>query len=69
MINPRIFCILLLLLLSFLKGFSQKQEITETDIFTNAKVFFLNQDTSFYTSVQALNFLGDTSNCELLPSK
>lgn len=61
--------ILLLLLLPYIKVFSQKPAIANSDIVTNIKIFFLNQDTSFYTNSQALNFLNDTSNYEVLSSK
>ncbi len=63
----RIF-VLLILLLPFIKTFSQEKTIVD-DIAINAKIFFLNQDTSYYTYSQALSFLKDTSNYELLSSK
>ena len=59
--------ILLLLLLPFIKVFSQT--VANADIVTNVKIFFLNQDTAFYTNNQALHFLNDTNNSELLSSK
>ncbi|HMO63585.1 MAG TPA: hypothetical protein PKC30_16955 [Saprospiraceae bacterium] len=69
MMKSKSLYILVFLLLSFVKVFSQEQTITNPDIVTNAKIFFLNQDTSFYTNSQALYFLNDTSNYELLSSK
>jgi hypothetical protein len=62
------FYVVVLLLFS-VEGFSQKQTITNTDIVTNVKIFFLNQDSTFYTNSQTLYFLNDTSNYELLSSK
>lgn len=69
MMKTKSLYILLLLLLPFIKLFSQKQVINNSDIITNVKIFFLNQDTSFYTNSQALNFLNDTNNYEVLSSK
>jgi|688.fasta_scaffold259439_2 hypothetical protein len=69
MMNSKGLFILLLLLLPFVKVFSQRSAVTTSDIVTNAKIFFLNHDTSFYTNSQALNFLNDTSNYEVLSSK
>jgi hypothetical protein len=66
--SKRLFLILLLLL-PYVKVFSQRSAVTISDIVTNAKIFFLGQDSSFYTNSQALNFLNDTGNCELLSSK
>jgi len=69
MTKSKYLCILAFLLFPFAKVFSQQQTITNSDIVTNAKIFFLNQDTSFYTYSQTLHFLNDTGNYELLYSK
>ena len=47
--------VLLILILPYIKAFSQGKTVVD-DIAINAKIFFLNQDTYFYTYSQALTF-------------
>src|SRR5690606_23471421 len=61
--------ITLILISSFDQLFSQEQKITSVDIVVNAKVFFLNQDTTIYTATQVQHFLDDKNNYEILASK
>jgi len=61
--------VLLLLLSTFMRMFSQERTIADADIETNVKIFFLNQDISFYTNSQTMRFLNDTTNSEILSSK
>ena len=60
---------LILALLYFTSVISQERNINNNDLFTNVKIFFINQSSGFYTNNQVFNFLNDKSNCELISSK
>lgn len=51
------------------KVISQDKVVGISDVVTNAKIFFLHQDSSFFSASQALNFLKDTGNYEILSSR
>jgi len=61
------FIIILLSIFVSLKTYSQRKDIL--DVVANAKIFFFNGDTSFYTAKQINNILNDSSNYEILTSK
>ena len=51
-----------------MKTYSQRSKDT-VDVVMNAKIFFLYQDTSFYTAKQINHVLNDSSNYEILSNK
>lgn len=51
-----------------MKTYSQRAKDT-MDVVINAKIFFLSQDTSFYTAKQITYVLNDSSNYEIVSSK
>lgn len=62
------FLIMLAFVSVSMKTYSQKGKDT-VDIVMNAKIFFLSQDTSFFTATQINHVLNDSRNYEILPNK